>query len=99
MSVSVGWGTQLGGYQPVTVGAGVANVNETASASAVPFADFVPAGTSTLYSVAIGNRGSGSNIRVFVPSHRHCPAGSGVSFTGTTFDASDWEVTATIGWS
>ena len=63
-------------------GAGVSNVNFTPSLSTPPVALFVPAGTSTLYVVACGNRTSGSNSIVRVPIQRQRPFGVGVSFTG-----------------
>src|SRR5258708_4093550 len=45
----------------------------------------------------MGKRSRGSNGRVFVPSQRHGPGGSGESRTGRTFSASPGDVTATIG--
>jgi hypothetical protein len=69
-----------------------------AAFSTPPLTDLVPAGTSTVYVVACGNRISGSNSTVRVPSQRQLPLGCGVSFTGCTPAASPCEVTATIGW-
>ncbi len=66
--------------------------------STLPVADFVPAGISTWYVVACGNRITGSNSSVRVPTQRHAPGGCGVSFTGCTFAASSCDVTATIAW-
>src|SRR5215475_3064686 len=77
---------------------GVENVHRFAAPSAPPAADFVPAGISTEYLVAIGKRPAGSNSRVFVPSHRHLPGGCGESLTGTCEALkSSFDVTATIG--
>src|SRR5688500_11332348 len=86
------------GQLDTTVGAGVSNVNLVAAFSAPPFADLVPAGTSTVYVVACGNRTSGSNRIVRVPIQRQLPFGCGASFTGVTPAASPCDVTATIGW-
>jgi len=81
------------------VGGGVVKVHVTGAASVPPVADFVPAGISTVYFVAIGKRADGSNISVFVPTQRHLPAGIGESLTGTAFAArSAMLVSATIGW-
>src|SRR5262249_46035777 len=66
--------------------------------STPPLADFVPAGISTLYVVACGNRTSGSNTIVRVPIHRQRPFGFGDSLTGVVADASACDVTAIIGW-
>src|SRR5499426_3464818 len=80
------------------VSGGVAKRRRFVAPSVPPRADFVPAGISTVYSVAIGKRPSGSNNNVFVPIHRHFPAGCGESLTGGCEAArSSFEVTATIG--
>src|SRR5436853_7786423 len=84
------------GYIWTTVGGGVSNVNFTAFLSSLPVALLVPAGISTWYVVACGNRTTGSNNSVRVPIHRHLPAGVGVSLTGTVAAASSCDVTATI---
>ncbi len=87
------------GHIWVTVGAGVANLNDTFFLRIAPDALLVPAGISTAYSVAAGNLTSGSNSRVFDPIHRHLPFGVGDSFTGTPCaTVSACEVIATIGW-
>src|SRR5262245_13100277 len=78
-------------------GGGVSNVNFVAALSAAPLALFAPAGTSTVYVVAIGKRTSGSNRIVRVPIQRHLPLGCGESLTGVVFAASSCDVTATIG--
>src|SRR5262245_11481011 len=80
-----------------SVGGGVSNENFTTSLSTPPVALFVPAGISTWYVVACGNRTSGSNKIVRVPIQRQRPFGSGDSFTGRTAAASSCDVTATIG--
>src|SRR5262245_64725291 len=81
------------------VSGGVAKRHCFVAPSALPAADFVPAGISTVYSVAIGKRPFGSNNNVFVPIHRHLPAGCGESLTGGCVAArSSFEVMATIGW-
>src|SRR4030095_8526505 len=64
----------------------------------MPAALLVPAGTSTWYVVACGNRTFGSNRIVRVPIHRQLPGGCGVSFTGVVAEASACDVTAIIGW-
>ena len=90
------------GHIWVTVGAGVANLNDTFFLSTAPDALLVPSGISTAYSaysVAAGNLTSGSNRSVFEPIHRHLPLGVGDSFTGTPCaTVSACEVIATIGW-
>src|SRR5882672_6202868 len=86
------------GNSDLNVSGGVAKLHFLASPSVPPTADFVPAGISTVYSVAIGKRPSGSNNKVFVPIHRHLPAGCGESLTGGCKAArSSFEVTAAIG--
>src|SRR5258705_8009271 len=84
------------GYISTTVAGGVSNVNLTAFLSSLPVALLVPAGISTWYVVACGNRTTGSNRIVRVPIQRHLPAGVGFNVTGTTLAASSCEVTATI---
>src|SRR5690606_34254086 len=87
------------GHIWVTLGAGVANENETGLFSTAPEALLIPAAISTLYSVAAGKRTTGSKSRVFDPSHRQVPLGCGVSVTGTPrATVSACEVMATIGW-
>ena len=73
-------------------------MNLTGCASLSPLALAVPAGTSTAYVVACGNRTSGSKTIVRVPIQRHLPRGCGDSATGVAAAASVCEVTATIGW-
>ena len=80
------------------VGGGVLKRHSTARFNVPPIADLVPAGTSALYSVAIGKRPVGSKSSVFVPTQRHLPGGVGVNRTGTICAASSCDVTATIGW-
>jgi hypothetical protein len=81
-----------------TFGGGVAKVHVSSRASACPFAARAPAGTLTVYSVAIGKRLSGSKTTVCAPTQRHLPFGSGVSTTGGGVRSrSATEVTATIG--
>ena len=71
-----------------TVGGGVVNDHDTASASSPPVADVVPAGTVTVNVVAIGNRSitglSASKRRVRVPIHCQWPGMSGEIVTGTS---------------
>src|SRR5687768_770670 len=87
------------GHIWVTVGAGVANLNDTFFLSTAPDALLVPSGISTVYSVAAGNLTSGSNSKVFEPTQRHFPFGVGDSLTGTPCaTVSACELTATIGW-
>src|SRR4030095_1213469 len=78
---SSGCGELLSGNVVTTLGGGVLNVHVTDSASAPPFVDFVPAGTVTRYSVALGRRSinseSYSNVRVLVPTQRHVPGNDG----------------------
>ena len=52
------------------------------AASAPPPAERVPAGTVTLYSVAIGMRWSGWKTRVLVPIQRQRPATFGSIWAG-----------------
>ena len=59
------------------------NLQLFGAARMAPVADFVPAGISAVYSVAIGKWPSVSNSSVFTPTHRQRPAGCGVSLTGT----------------
>ena len=86
------------GYLRTSFGGGVVNFQTNGARVAPTPAERVPAGTVTVYSVAIGSRcSSGSKMRVFVPSHRQRPAGCGESRVGTLRAASSCEVTATIG--
>ena len=87
----------------VTVGAGVRNCHVTVSARTPPVAEVVPAGTSTVYSVAMGKRLRSSvwysKERVCVPSHFQTPGKSGVALTGTSSAASASSVlSGTMGW-
>src|SRR5690606_20923964 len=87
------------GYAPIARGAGVANVVRNVAASAVPVADRVPAGISSVYSVAIGRRSTGTNRSVRVSSHVHRPGGSGVSRAGgSRASVPATVVSGTIGW-
>src|SRR5262245_13252713 len=85
------------GYEAFTVGGGVVKLHDLLLARVVPLAERVPAGTVTVYEVAIGNRSSGSKNNVLVPTQRHLPAGCGESFMGTFAAASSCELTAIIG--
>lgn len=72
-------------------------------ANTPPVADFVPAGTVTRYSVAIGRRSicaeSYSKLSVLVPSHFQAPGSDGSKLTGTPSAASASSVpSGTIGW-
>ncbi len=97
-SVSRRAGLPSAGQRSRRRGGGVRNVNVAAWARTAPVAERVPAGTVTLYSVAIGRRGSTSNNSVFVPTQRQRPpGGSGRRAAGWTFSASACDVTATIG--
>ena len=79
------------------------NVHVTVSSSAFPIADSVPAGISTVNSVAIGKRSFSppeySKVSVCVPTQRQMPGTSGVSLTGTSAAVSASRVAnGTIGW-
>ena len=79
-------------------GGGVEKVHRSAAARVWPPAARVPAGTSTVYSVAMGKRLSGSKMAVCAPAQRHLPGGVGVSVTGGGVRArSSCDVIATIG--
>ena len=84
------------GYIWTAVAGGVSKLNFTAFFNSFPVALLVPAGISTWYVVACGNRTTGSNTSVLVPIQRHLPAGCGDSLTGTLLAASSCDVTATI---
>jgi hypothetical protein len=85
------------GYLVFNVGGGVSKLQVRLSVRDPPFADRVPAGTVTEYSVAIANLTAGSNSKVFVPTHLHFPGGWGERVTGTVLAASSWEVMEIIG--
>ena len=84
-----------------TSGGGVWNVQCTAVPSACPVCDFVVAGRSTLYVVAIGSRSTApvySKRKVRVPIQRQRPGSAGVTFTGTSaWSSCDKVVSGTIG--
>ncbi len=91
------------GWLVCRVGGGVRKRQVTLSSSTPPVADVTPAGTSTVYSVAMGKRSipstSGSKKRVLVPTQRQWPGTSGVRITGTSSLASSaWLVRETMGW-
>jgi hypothetical protein len=91
------------GANDCTVGGGVVNCHDTASASAPPVADSVPAGTVTVNVVAIGSRSTSppeaSKRKVRVPIHCQRPGTSGVRVMGRSAVAT-WPTvpTETIGW-
>src|SRR5512133_1356394 len=82
---------EFAGYVLTTCGGGVLNFQDTVSARASPLVDLIPAGTVTVYSVALGSRSinseSYSKARVFVPSQRQVPAREGSILTGTSCSA------------
>src|SRR5512133_1312950 len=91
------------GYMLVTTAGGVLNFQLTGSASTPPEMDFVPAGTVTWYSVALGSRSirleSYSNVRVLTPNQRHVPGRAGSMRTGTSLAARSASVpSGTMAW-
>ena len=75
----------------------------TPSANTPPVADVVPAGISTVYSVALGKRSISSalysKVSVLVPIHFQVPVKAGVICTGTSAALSSSSVVnGTIGW-